>query len=55
MSDAVPVGALVLVILVFAFYPQFGLKRSEPTVNATLSQVDPPKAVAASPVSSAPR
>ncbi len=55
ISNLVPVGALALVILVFAFYPQFGLSRSEPTVNATISLVDPPQAVAASPVTPAPR
>jgi hypothetical protein len=48
-------GALTLVILAFAFYPQFGLRRSEPTVNATLLQIALPEAVAASPVSSAAR
>jgi NADH-quinone oxidoreductase subunit M len=42
ISDAVPLGALALVILAFAFYPQFGLSRSEPTVNSTLRAVDPP-------------
>jgi NADH-quinone oxidoreductase subunit M len=42
ISDFVPVGAVTLVILVFAFYPQFGLSRSEPTVNSTLRAVDPP-------------
>ncbi len=42
ISNLVPVGALALVIVVFAFYPQFGLKRSQPTVNATLRAVDPP-------------
>ena len=55
ISDFVPVGALALVILVFAFYPQFGLKRSEPTVNATVSSVVPPRAIAASPVTPAAR
>ena len=28
---------IVLVILVLAFYPQFGLTRSEPTVRAALA------------------
>jgi hypothetical protein len=28
---------MVLVILVFAFYPQFALTRSEPTVKTTLT------------------
>ena len=48
-------SALALVILVFAFYPQFGLKRSEPTVNATVSSVVPPRAIVASPVTPAAR
>jgi NADH-quinone oxidoreductase subunit M len=55
ISEFVPVAALTLVILVFAFYPQFGLKRSEPTVNATVSAVDPPAAVASSPIATAAR
>jgi NADH-quinone oxidoreductase subunit M len=42
LAEAAPVGALALVILVFAFYPQFGLSRSEPTVKATLRSVDAP-------------
>jgi NADH-quinone oxidoreductase subunit M len=36
MSNLVALVPLALVILVFAFYPQFALKRSEPTVNAQL-------------------
>ncbi|TMM03498.1 MAG: NADH-quinone oxidoreductase subunit M [Actinobacteria bacterium] len=55
ISDFIPMGALALVILVFAFYPQFGLKRSEPTVNATVSSVVPPRAIVASPVTPAAR
>ena len=35
--DALPVVGLLAVIIVLAFYPQFGLKRSEPTVRATLA------------------
>jgi NADH-quinone oxidoreductase subunit M len=35
-TDAVAITPLVLVILALAFYPQFGLRRSEPTVRATL-------------------
>jgi NADH-quinone oxidoreductase subunit M len=37
MSDLLALVPLVLVILVFAFYPQFALKRSEPTVDSTLN------------------
>ena len=35
-ADLTALVPLALVILVFAFYPQFALKRSEPTVKATL-------------------
>ena len=37
IADALPVIGLLAVILVLAFYPQFGLKRSEPTVTSTLA------------------
>lgn len=37
LADALPVAGIVLVILALAFYPQFGLRRSEATVNATLN------------------
>jgi NADH-quinone oxidoreductase subunit M len=37
VRDAVPVVGLLAVIIVLAFYPQFGLKRSEPTMRATLA------------------
>ncbi len=36
-SDALAIVPLVLVILVLAFYPQFGLKRSEPSLRATIA------------------
>jgi len=36
VADLAAIAPLALVILVFAFYPQFGLRRSEPTVRATL-------------------
>jgi NADH-quinone oxidoreductase subunit M len=39
IADAAAIVPLVCVILVLAFYPQFGLKRSEPTVKATIAQV----------------
>jgi hypothetical protein len=32
---------IIAVILALAFYPQFGLRRSEPTVKSTLAAVDP--------------
>jgi NADH-quinone oxidoreductase subunit M len=37
IRDALPVGGMVLVILVLAFYPQFGLRRSEPSLKAALA------------------
>jgi NADH-quinone oxidoreductase subunit M len=33
LPDAAPIAAIVAVILALAFYPQFGLRRSEPTVK----------------------
>jgi NADH-quinone oxidoreductase subunit M len=36
IADAVPVVGLLAVILALAFYPQFGLTRSEPTLKATI-------------------
>jgi NADH:ubiquinone oxidoreductase subunit 4 (subunit M) len=35
IADAVAIVPFVLVILVLAFYPQFLLKRSEPTVSGS--------------------
>jgi NADH-quinone oxidoreductase subunit M len=37
LREAVGVLPFVAVILVLAFYPQFGLRRSEPTVKATVA------------------
>jgi NADH-quinone oxidoreductase subunit M len=37
IGDALPVIGLLVVILVFAFYPQFGLRRSQPTVNSAVA------------------
>ncbi len=39
LADAAPLAALVAVILALAFYPQFGLRRSEPTVRAVVAPV----------------
>jgi NADH-quinone oxidoreductase subunit M len=39
-ADLTALVPLVGVILVLAFYPQFGLRRSEPTVKATLAPTD---------------
>jgi NADH-quinone oxidoreductase subunit M len=51
LVDAAPIAALVVVILAFALYPQFGLKRSEPTVRrvvagVTVAKVNPYHAAA---------
>jgi NADH-quinone oxidoreductase subunit M len=37
MADFAAIAPIVLVILVLAFYPQFGLRRSEPTVKASIA------------------
>jgi len=37
LAEGVAIVPIVLVILVLAFYPQFGLKRSEPSVRATIA------------------
>jgi NADH-quinone oxidoreductase subunit M len=37
---------IVVVILALAFFPQFGLRRSEPTVNATVGPLQTPAQVA---------
>jgi NADH-quinone oxidoreductase subunit M len=37
LSEAVAIAPLVLIILVLAFYPQFGLRRSESSVKATIA------------------
>ena len=36
LSEAAAIAPIVAVILALAFYPQFGLRRSEPTVKATI-------------------
>ncbi len=45
LTEAIPIVPIVFVILVLAFYPQFLLKRSEPSVQThteLVSSVDPP-------------
>jgi NADH-quinone oxidoreductase subunit M len=37
VHEAVPVAGMVIVILVLAFYPQFGLRRSAPTLRRSLA------------------
>jgi NADH-quinone oxidoreductase subunit M len=37
VGDAVPLAGMVAVILVLAFYPQFGLRRSGPSLKASLA------------------
>ena len=39
IADLAPLVPIVLVILTFAFYPQFGLQRSEPTLKAAIAPV----------------
>jgi NADH-quinone oxidoreductase subunit M len=40
--ELIPLAPLVVAILVLAFYPQFFLRRSEPSVRATVAAVAPP-------------
>ncbi|MFZ0041552.1 MAG: proton-conducting transporter membrane subunit, partial [Solirubrobacteraceae bacterium] len=35
--EAAPIVPIVLVILVFAFYPQFGLRRSQPSLRTAIA------------------
>ncbi len=42
LRDGLAIAPIVLIILVFAFYPQFVLKRSEPSVNSAVAAVAPP-------------
>jgi NADH-quinone oxidoreductase subunit M len=37
VREAVPVVGMVIVILVLAFYPQFGLRRSAPSLRSTIA------------------
>jgi NADH-quinone oxidoreductase subunit M len=37
LSEGLVIAPIVLVILVLAFYPQFGLKRSEPSLRAAIA------------------
>ena len=37
VRDAIPLIGILLVVLVLAFYPQFGLRRSEPTLKETIA------------------
>jgi NADH-quinone oxidoreductase subunit M len=39
LPEALTVVPIVLVILVLAFYPQFGLRRSEPSLKASIAGV----------------
>jgi NADH-quinone oxidoreductase subunit M len=39
LADAIPIAALVAVIVALAFYPQFGLRRSQPTVRRVVAPV----------------
>jgi NADH-quinone oxidoreductase subunit M len=41
IADLAALAPIVLVILAFAFYPQFALRRSEPTVKSSLAAEQP--------------
>ena len=47
IAEAAAIVPLVVVILVLAFYPQFVLKRSEPTLKSTVAAYSTPTTVAA--------
>jgi NADH-quinone oxidoreductase subunit M len=40
LRDGLPIAALVLVILALAFYPQFGLRRSDPSLRAAMAPAE---------------
>ena len=40
LRDGLAIVPLVVVILALAFYPQFGLRRSEPSVQATMAPAE---------------
>jgi NADH-quinone oxidoreductase subunit M len=49
LGEAAAIVPLVIVILVLAFYPQFGLHRSEATVKQTIAIVEEPSLLANQP------
>jgi NADH-quinone oxidoreductase subunit M len=51
VADGLAIAPLVLVILALAFYPQFGLRRSEPSLRAAIA----PAQLQAGQVATAPR
>jgi NADH-quinone oxidoreductase subunit M len=55
LSDAVVIVPIVLVILALAFYPQFGLRRSEPSVRAAVAPARLVEAASANPYKVAER
>jgi NADH-quinone oxidoreductase subunit M len=40
LAEAIPIAPVVVLILVFAFYPQFGLRRSQQTVRETVAPAE---------------
>ncbi len=40
LVEAIPIAPIVALILVFAFYPQFGLRRSQQTVRQTVAPAE---------------
>jgi NADH-quinone oxidoreductase subunit M len=40
LADAAAIAPIVGVILVLAFYPQFGLRRSEPTLKSSIASAE---------------
>jgi NADH-quinone oxidoreductase subunit M len=48
LPDVLAIAPIVLIILVLAFYPQFGLRRSEPSVRSAIARAQAQAAPAAS-------
>jgi NADH-quinone oxidoreductase subunit M len=49
LVDAAAIAPIALIILVLAFYPQFGLRRSEPSVRAAIAPAAQVQAAASAP------
>jgi NADH-quinone oxidoreductase subunit M len=49
LTDIVAIAPIVLIILVLAFYPQFGLRRSEPSVRSAVARAQAQASAAPTP------
>jgi NADH:ubiquinone oxidoreductase subunit 4 (subunit M) len=52
-SEAVAIVPMVLLILVFAFYPQFALRRSQSSIKTTIAAAHAQPALPGGPVQAA--